>query len=572
MRLLLLLLTSVILCSSDTYSQCNHPDYTGLMELYNSTGGPNWTNNTGWKEGAAGTNCDPCNGWHGIFCDINNRVISIHLYSNNLIGHLPNLNLEKLEGLFLPMNSLNSIPNFSNLPDLQVINFDRNQITALPNFTNIPKLFQLSCDRNLLTGEIPDFTNLPKLKFLLLRKNKLTGNIPDFTNLPNLETFSCYENLITGNIPDFTNLPNLKILDCSFNNLSGPIPNFTNIPNLEGLLVDNNQLSGNLPNFTNLPNLIAFYCENNLLTGQIPDFSNLSKLQKLDCDSNSITGIIPNFSNLQNLNSFSCGTNKLSGSIPNFSNLPQLMRFYCDNNQLTGEIPSYFSSKPFEVLWFSDNYLFGELPYFKIELLQRVYLNNNNFSGCIPPYYCDIPIVSASNNPQLPFTGNISEFCSNNRISEGAYCNDGLSVTNVDYINNCDCVGLSLDTCFVTIYDTIISQVFDTTFITETISVTDTLIINLNIPNAPNDPVTNRIIVYPNPASSHVYIDFGDHTLMQNYSCQILNALGQPIFFTPIDQKLYYLDLNTWGGKGTYFIKIINDFGQTVETKKIVLQ
>ncbi|MBK6362500.1 MAG: T9SS type A sorting domain-containing protein [Saprospiraceae bacterium] len=136
------------------------------------------------------------------------------------------------------------------------------------------------------------------------------------------------------------------------------------------------------------------------------------------------------------------------------------------------------------------------------------------------------------------------------------------------------------DTCYVIIYDTIyvvdtlVVNVYDTiiTTITESISVTDTLIINLNIPDSSHDPVLNRIIVYPNPASSHMYIDFGNHTLMQNYTCQILNALGQPVFFTTVDQKLYYLDLNTWGGKGTYFIKIINDFGPTVETKKIILQ
>ncbi|MBK6783840.1 MAG: T9SS type A sorting domain-containing protein, partial [Saprospiraceae bacterium] len=94
-------------------------------------------------------------------------------------------------------------------------------------------------------------------------------------------------------------------------------------------------------------------------------------------------------------------------------------------------------------------------------------------------------------------------------------------------------------------------------YITNYISVTDTLIINLSIPDSSNDPITNRIIAYPNPASSHLHIDFGNHTLMQNYTCQILNALGQPVFFTPVDQKLYYLDLSTWSGKGTYFIKIL---------------
>lgn len=247
----------------------------------------------------------------------------------------------------------------------------------------------------------------------------------------------------------------------------------------------------------------------------------------------------------------------------------------------------------------SNNNFTGNLPNIKIDSFDsnfRVYISidfsNNDLEGCYLNSYCDYLKdgqiildwgVNLNDNPKLPWKGDITYYCSGQVYDEKqifAFCDDGNDNSLNDQINlNCECLGV-IDTCTVTIYDTIIVRdtitetISDTTFITitETISVTDTLIINLNIPNAPNDPVTNRIIVYPNPASTHVYIDFGDHTLMQNYSCQILNALGQPIFFTPIDQKLYYLDLNTWGGKGTYFIKIINDFGQTVETKKIILQ
>jgi len=35
-----------------------------LIDLYNSTNGANWTNNTGWL-GAVGTECS----WYGITCD-----------------------------------------------------------------------------------------------------------------------------------------------------------------------------------------------------------------------------------------------------------------------------------------------------------------------------------------------------------------------------------------------------------------------------------------------------------------------------------------------------------------------
>ncbi|MBK8700948.1 MAG: hypothetical protein IPN29_15975 [Saprospiraceae bacterium] len=107
----------------------------------------------------------------------------------------------------------------------------------------------------------------------------------------------------------------------------------------------------------------------------------------------------------------------------------------------------------------------------------------------------------------------------------------------------------SSDTCHVTVFDTIYTTIIDTNFIDvpRFISVTDTLIINLNVPNSSNDLVINKISIYPNPSNSHIFIDMGTYTLLKNYELQILNALGQPVYFTPIEQQLYYIDLNQWG-------------------------
>lgn len=158
----------------------------------------------------------------------------------------------------------------------------------------------------------------------------------------------------------------------------------------------------------------------------------------------------------------------------------------------------------------------------------------------------------------------------------GCY-NDPTAECTLDYAQigpnwNIDCS--AIDTCKFIVYDTIYTTIYDTSIVTviSNISVTDTLFITLNIPNASNEIEQNVILIYPNPASSHIYIDMGDHTLLNNYEVQILNALGQPVYFTPIDKKLYYIDLNNWGGKGTYFVKIKNNLGATVETKKIILK
>jgi len=104
-----------------------------LLQLYHSTDGANWINNNGWNI----TNT-PCS-WFGVTCE-NNSVVSIIFfdfpqYNNNLVG---------------------TIPDFTSLLNLQVLNLEYNE----------------------LTGEIPDFSNLPDLPALHLKNNKLTGSIP----------------------------------------------------------------------------------------------------------------------------------------------------------------------------------------------------------------------------------------------------------------------------------------------------------------------------------------------------------------------------------------------------------
>ena len=124
-------------------AQCTHPDYAGLMELYSSTGGANWTNNTGWKEGAAGINCEPCNGWFGIKCNQLNRVIEISLIDNQLTG---------------------TIPNLLNISQLQTFRISFNQISGgIPDFSKLPNMRTFFCANNQLEGSIPNFTNLPNL-------------------------------------------------------------------------------------------------------------------------------------------------------------------------------------------------------------------------------------------------------------------------------------------------------------------------------------------------------------------------------------------------------------------------
>ena len=68
-----------------------------LLDLYSSTNGANWMDNTGWGD-AVGTECT----WFGVTCDDSGlHVIGIALDSNSLIGTLPSLDgLTHLESAY----------------------------------------------------------------------------------------------------------------------------------------------------------------------------------------------------------------------------------------------------------------------------------------------------------------------------------------------------------------------------------------------------------------------------------------------------------------------------------------
>jgi hypothetical protein len=118
------------------------------------------------------------------------------------------------------------------------------------------------------------------------------------------------------------------------------------------------------------------------------------------------------------------------------------------------------------------------------------------------------------------------------------------------------------DTCIVTINDTI----------TTLISVTDTLIINTQITGLTPPNNTNTIKVFPNPANSHITIDFGNFESMNGYTLTITNSIGQTVYTTPINEQSSYIDLSAWSGNGIYFVQIIDTLNNTIENRKIVLQ
>jgi len=112
------------------------------------------------------------------------------------------------------------------------------------------------------------------------------------------------------------------------------------------------------------------------------------------------------------------------------------------------------------------------------------------------------------------------------------------------------------------------ATIYDTTYVT----VTDTLLINTSFIgiNPPNN--VNTIKVFPNPASTHITIDYGNFAIMNGYQLVIESSLGQQVYQTNITQQSNYLSLASWGGNGLYFVHIIDPQGNTIDIRKIVLQ
>jgi hypothetical protein len=212
-------------------------DSLALVAFYNSTGGPNWNINTGWLTGPVST-------WYGVTV-INNRVSKIMMWSNNMVGILPN----EL-GLLTKLHSF----GISNEPGLTGI---------------IPEsIFSVDSLISISIG------NCSFLKSISFRENNLTGSIPPgIGNCAELLELYLHDNRLTGSIP----------------------PEIGNCSQLIELRLNNNQLSGTIPpSLSNCNQIEILYLHDNNLTGEIPyDLSLVSSYISLSFNNNHLTGIPP---------------------------------------------------------------------------------------------------------------------------------------------------------------------------------------------------------------------------------------------------------------------------------------
>ncbi len=203
--------TLVYDCALDQ-TEISPEECQGLVDLYNSTNGDNWLNNTNWGSPM------PSN-WFGV--SVTNGIVrSVSLANNGLQGNLPVSigNLHNVSGLNLSENSLiGNIPKeIGGMTRLSAMILHTNQITGpIPTqIGSLSNLSQLNLLNNQLTGSIPrELGNINNLRVLALNSNQLIGSIPsslgeigDALNILQLKN-----NLLSGAVPenfdeDFTSM------------------------------------------------------------------------------------------------------------------------------------------------------------------------------------------------------------------------------------------------------------------------------------------------------------------------------------------------------------------------------
>ena len=382
-------------------------DRVALVELYNDTGGANWTDNTNWLSE------EPMGEWHGVTTDDEGRVSDLSLDDNQLSGGIPTElgNLSNLRSLYLNYNQLSGeIPTeLGNLSNLGTLDLGGNQLsgempTELGNLSNLEELW---LGTNQLTGEMPtELGNLSNLEQVGINDNQLTGELPDsltgLTMLQGLffdtnaglcaqtdEAFQTWLQSVASvsgdNCVAEDSAEDRAVLVELYNATDGA--NWTDNTNWlsdepmrewhgvvtddEGrvaeLSLDDNQLTGGIPTeLGNLSSLTRLSLFRNQLTGEIPtELGNLSNLRTLILSGNQLTGeISTELGNLSNLQTLWLVTNQLTGKIPTeLANLSNLQTLDLGGNQLTGEIPAELGN---------------------LSNLERLFLGGNRIGGGIP--------------------------------------------------------------------------------------------------------------------------------------------------------------------------------------------
>jgi len=175
-------------------------------------------------------------------------------------------------------------------------------------------------------------------------------------------------------------------------------------------------------------------------------------------------------------------------------------------------------------------------------------------------------------------------FHTKGKIDDIGIWNRALTQEEVQELYTLDaCTFTVYDTSYVTVYDTLTTYetVYDTLYTYETIydtlttyvTVTDTLLIDITFTGFEGQPSwLNTVTVFPNPASDHITIDYGNFALMAGYNTIITDAAGATVYSSAVNSQQAYIDINAWGAAGVYYMTIYDASGAAVAVRHIVLE
>ena len=117
-----------------------------------------------------------------------------------------------------------------------------------------------------------------------------------------------------------------------------------------------------------------------------------------------------------------------------------------------------------------------------------------------------------------------------------------------------------------------VTSIFNEGLCFQTVTVTDTLVINVGTLGFSPVTYSNTIKIYPNPTNSNITIDYGNYSSLSGCSIKIINSLSSIVYTAPINQQQSVVNLSTWTGNGLYFVQLIDNKGNIIDIRKIVLQ
>ncbi|KAJ9703069.1 hypothetical protein PVL29_004722 [Vitis rotundifolia] len=409
---------------------CMEEEKVGLLQLKASINHPNGTTLSSW-----GGEVGDCCRWEHVTCDNKtNRVIQLSLGSvrdlelgewslnaslllpfqqlrnldlsyTDLTGFQGLLGSKKLRVLNVGWNYLTTIPIFSALPSLKVLDLQYNQINSsqLQGLKYLSRLEVLNLKRNSLMGGIPPIIGtLSYLKSLSLGYNNLNGSLSmEGLCKLNLEELDLSGNGFEDSLPAcLNNLTLLRLLDLSKNNFRGTIPSslFSNLKSLEYISLSENHFEGSVyfGSLFNHSRLEVFDLTSNnkylKVETENPTWSfPLFQLKILQL-SNCTLKVVPSFLLSQHdLRVVDLSYNHMTGDVPTWllDNNTKLEYLSLESNSLTGvlDLPSNPIHSDMRLLDFSLNCIHGDLPPFIGSIFPRLEvlnLSRNALQGNIP--------------------------------------------------------------------------------------------------------------------------------------------------------------------------------------------